>query len=266
MKVEGLAVIAVLVMSPLFGQPSTPPVASFDVASIRLADNSDGVPAAAAAGRRRSGGRLTWTTTQISLLTYAYHLPEWRIHGLKQNELFYTVNAVTDVTATEDQICLMLQKLLADRFKLATHRQTTEFQGYALMGAPKGAKLKSSETSTEAPPMPEYLKGKAPAPFEGRIFLSHEGRGTLAITGRGVSLSQLADTLSAKLGTFVLDKTGMIGRYYFGFTFKNDGPGESEAPTLFIALQEALGLKLQKQRGPVEVLVVDHMENLPTEN
>jgi len=266
MKVKSLVGIAVLATCPLFGQPSAAPAPSFDVASIRLADNSDGVPAAAASGRRRSGGRFTWTTTQISLLTYAYHLPEWRIQGKKQNELFYTVNAITSATATEDQICLMLQKLLADRFKLAAHRETTEFPGYALVRARRGPKIKSSESFTEPAPMPAYLKGKAAAAFEGRIFVSHEGRGTSAITGRGVSLSQLADTLSTSLGTFVLDRTGMTGRYYFGFTFKNDGPGESEAPTLFIALDEELGLKLEKKRGPVEVLVIDHMENLPTEN
>jgi uncharacterized protein (TIGR03435 family) len=137
--------------------------------------------------------------------------------------------------------------------------------------AKNGPKIKAATALKtalkEAPPMPEYLKGGTPADFEGQILVSKEGRGMAAVTGRGVSLSQLADTLSETLSTFVLDRTGITGKYYFGFKFlKDSAPSDAEGSTLFIALQEELGLRLKRQKGPVEVLVVDHMEKLPSEN
>ena len=95
-----------------------------------------------------------------------------------------------------------------------------------------------------------------------------EGKGTSALTGRGVSTAQLAETLSATLGTLVLDQTGMTGNYYFGFKFlsvQNNPSDEVEGSTIFSALQDELGLKLEKQKGPIEVLVIDHVER-PSEN
>jgi uncharacterized protein (TIGR03435 family) len=111
--------------------------------------------------------------------------------------------------------------------------------------------------------MPEYLKGKTSAAFEGRSFVSMEGKGTSALTGRGVSTSQLAETLSETLGAFVLDQTGMTGKYYFGFKFAqvNSPPGDDvKSASIFTALEDELGLKLEKQKGPVEILVVDRVE------
>jgi uncharacterized protein (TIGR03435 family) len=148
---------------------------------------------------------------------------------------------------------------------VVTHRETKELQGYALVVAKNGPKMKP--VAGEAPAMPEYLKGKTPAAFEGRIFVSMEGRGTSALTGRGVSMSQLADTISETLSAFVLDQTGMTGNYYFGFKFLEvNNPGEDvDASSIFSALQDELGLKLEKQKGPVEMLVVDHFER-PSDN
>jgi uncharacterized protein (TIGR03435 family) len=266
MRVQALVGIVVLASCRSFGQTAmTSP--SFEVVSVKAVDSSDKAFEAVLAGRRRSGGRITWTTTRTSLLLYAYHLPAWRIVGMEEDQSFYSINATTDPSATEDQVRLMLQRLLADRFKLVAHRITKELQGYALVVAKNGPKIKTATALKEAPPMPEYIKGGTSALFEGQILVSKEGRGTAAITGRGVSMSLLADTLSETLGTFVLDRTGMTGNYYFGFKFlKDSAPSDAEGPTLFIALQEELGLKLKRQKGPLEVLVVDHLEKLPGEN
>jgi uncharacterized protein (TIGR03435 family) len=111
--------------------------------------------------------------------------------------------------------------------------------------------------------MPEYLAGKPAEAIEGRILTSVEGRGTSALTGRGVSMTQLAEELSATLGTLVLDQTGTTGNYYFGFKFlsvRNSPAEDVQGSTIFTALREELGLRLEKQKGPVEVLVVDHFE------
>src|SRR5579863_3880592 len=90
---------------------------------------------------------------------------------------------------------------------------------------------------------------------------SMEGKGASTLTGRGVSTAQLAETLSATLGTVVLDQTGMTGNYYFGFKFlsvQNNPSDEVEGSTIFSALQDELGLRLEKQKASVEILVIDH--------
>ncbi len=94
---------------------------------------------------------------------YAYHLPAWRVSGTDKDHTFYAIEATMDASASEDQVRLMYRKLLVDRFKLATHRETKEAQGYALVAAKNGPKLKAAAGTGETPPMPEYLSGK-PAP------------------------------------------------------------------------------------------------------
>jgi uncharacterized protein (TIGR03435 family) len=172
-----------------------------------------------------------------------------------------------DSTATEDQIRQMLQTLLVERFKIVTHREIKELSGYALVVGKNGPKLSTKTAAGEAPPLPDYLGGKPSAAFEGRIFTSTEGPGTAAITGRGVSVAQLADELSEEMGVFVSDQTGLGGEYYFGFKFESiRGPiGPAQSLPVFSAVQDDLGLKLEKQKRPVEILVVDHVEK-PSEN
>jgi uncharacterized protein (TIGR03435 family) len=80
-------------------------------------------------------------------------------------------------SATEDQVRLMLQKLLQDRFKLSVHHETKELQGYRLLVAKSEPKIKAVPAQAEAPPLPDYLKGKPTAAFEDRIFVSAEGKG-----------------------------------------------------------------------------------------
>jgi uncharacterized protein (TIGR03435 family) len=263
MRIPTLMNIAALMACQSFAQTATNSP-SFEVASVRVIPSSKGVPDDFF-GRRRSGGRIAWTTNLNTLLTYAYHLPAWRIERMDKDQSFYALDATMDASATEDQVRMMFQKLLADRFKVVTHRETKELQGYALVVAKNGPKIKPA--AGEAPAMPEYQKGKPPAAFEGRIFVSMEGRGTSALTGRGVPISQLADTLSETLGAFVLDQTGMTGNYYFGFKFLAvNSPGDDlDAPSIFTALQDELGLKLDRQKGPVEMLVLDHIEK-PSDN
>jgi uncharacterized protein (TIGR03435 family) len=96
-----------------------------------------------------------------------------------------------------------------------------------------------------------------------------EGIGTSAITGRGVTLQRLSRLVEEQLKEFVIDETGMSGNYYFGFTFRNlDSPdgGAVESAPLPDALREALGLRLERRKGPVELLVVDRYDRRPAEN
>lgn len=247
-----------------FGQQAAPPK-TFEVASIRQGGSLTtftGEP-------RRTGGRLTWTTTLYFLTCYAYRLPVWRISGVKSEQSFYTIAATMDPGSTEDEVRAMLRQLLRERFNLSVHTETKELSGYALAAGPGGSKLRTTGPGGEAPPMPDYLRGKSPEAYEGRIFASIEGANTSAITGRGVSTSKLADAISEALGVFVEDRTGLTGNYYFGFRFRSEdsfAAGNVDVPTVFAAVQEELGLKLEKQRGPVEILVVDRIDKIPSEN
>ena len=162
----------------------------------------------------------------------------------------------------------MLQALLADRFKLTTHRETKNLPVYALVVATNGPKLQEAKPGT----YPEDGKGHA-----GRILM---GPGQL--TGQGLPMAVLVDFLSQWLGRTVLDQTGLKGNYDFTLKWTaepgqgtmvggpvNGNPGpEGGPPTqspLLTAIQEELGLKLESTKGPMEVLVIDHIEKA-TEN
>jgi uncharacterized protein (TIGR03435 family) len=144
----------------------------------------------------------------------------------------------------------MLRTLLEDRFKLAVHRESKEMAGYGLVVAKGGFKLKPVEAG-------------------GSGTDSHGGR-VRVLTAKKVSLAQVADFVARVLGEVVVEKTGIDGVYDFElrWTVDDQAPGvEAEtAPSLFTALQETLGLRLQRQKVPVEMIVVDHVERVPTEN
>ncbi len=171
----------------------------------------------------------------------------------------------------------MLQALLADRFHLTLHGQTKDLQVYELVVAEGGPKLKEASAGYMNP---NGINGpEGPHPQMGRMM---NGPGEL--TDQGASMAPLAEQLSWQLGRTVLDKTGLTGNYDFSLRWK---PGESDGgmtklvggqpaadstsssdssgPSLFTAIQEQLGLKLELQKAPMQVLVIDQVEK-PTEN
>lgn len=247
---------------------SLPPGPRFEVASVRVVTSSGGLPQGFAMNPRRAGERLTWTTRLFSLVRYAYDIPNWRITGIEPEQFFYRIEATMQAQASQEGVRSMMRQLLIDRFKLTTHTRVEQRPGYALV-IDNGQKLRRTAATGEVPPMPSYWKSNPPAGVEGSIVNSAEGSGIAAITGRGVPLARLAYTLSEELKEFVVDRTGMTGNYYFGFTFRRLDYPNADAPevaSLFEALRDELGLRLERQKGPVEFLVVDHAERLPTEN
>jgi uncharacterized protein (TIGR03435 family) len=155
----------------------------------------------------------------------------------------------------------MLQALLADRFKLTVHRETKELPVFALVIAKNGLKIHESKAGDT----PSARGGRGgPGSFQ------VQGRGG-PIVAEGVSLSTLVQFLSRQpLGRIVVDKTGLTGKYDFKLQWTPDDlaaatsedapPSDSPWPSLFTALQDQLGLKLEPQKGPVQTLVVDHAE------
>jgi len=203
-----------------------------------------------------------------NLLQYsAYGIPEPRILGGPKwlNSERFDIEAKTDSLAADrlrtlgrDQRRLqtqgMFQQLLADRFKLMTHFETRDLPVYALAVAKKGPILHAWKES--------------------------DGSGTSASTGQltatGVTVAEIASVLtqelSRELGRIVIDKTGIDGRYNITLKWtpetdatEGTAPPPDAGPSIFTAIQEQLGLKLESAKGPVQVLIIDHVE-MPSEN
>jgi uncharacterized protein (TIGR03435 family) len=161
---------------------------------------------------------------------------------------------------------LMLQALLADRFKLVTHREVKEQPVYALVIAKSGLKL------TESKPDDTHPDGAEEGHGNKRPNTIHMSRGHLA--AQTISMPDLEVILTQITGRTVLDKTGLKGNYDVTLNFApidgqptllNGVPQEETRPSIFTALQEQTGLKLESQKASVEVLVIDHVER-PSEN
>ena len=167
---------------------------------------------------------------------------------------------------TFEQRRTMFQSILADRFKLVVHHETRELPIYVLSVSKRGSKLKPS-----APDDPV-------APTHPRSMMITNGK----VTANDAQLSMLVTVLSRTLGRTIVDKTGLTGNYDFTLEFAPEEGGpqpgagaeaggappaspSDSAPSIFTALQEQLGLKLESTKGPVDVIVIDHIEK-PAEN
>jgi uncharacterized protein (TIGR03435 family) len=171
----------------------------------------------------------------------------------------------------------MLQALLEQRFKLMLHRETKEVPIYALTVAKSGAKLKRSQ---EGGCVPVDLNALPPPPAPGQPLPNFCGRPTPGMNGKnvtmeasGMTMQELAEGLLSRVTERkVIDRTGLTGMFDMHLEFTPDDTtplGAAAAPipsagsdrlSIFTALEEQLGLKLESQKGPVDVLVIDHIE------
>jgi uncharacterized protein (TIGR03435 family) len=147
---------------------------------------------------------------------------------------------------TFEQRRTMFQQILTDRFKLAAHHETRELPIYQLVVGKNGSKLKESSPDDPA------------AKPHGPNMMFGQGK----VTATDGSVSMFISALSRQLGRIIIDKTGLTGRYDFTleWTPENAAPSEQSAPDIFTAIQEQLGLKLEPAKGPVDVIVIDHIE------
>jgi bla regulator protein blaR1 len=226
------------------------------------------------------GFTATGATLQM-LLRGAYGVEDSEISGAPDwlNSQKYDIEAKADKSViaelnklSEDQRMLanqrMLQTLLADRFKLMLHPDTRELEFHTLAVAENGPKLHQSKPGD---PDPNEIKGP-----DGQVHraarLFRMGKGEL--TAQNVRMAEFVRLLSQQLGGTVVDKTGLTGSYDFTLQWKpaeggqqpEDTPqSDSSGPSIFTAIQEQLGLKLESQKGPVQTLIIDHVE-MPSEN
>jgi uncharacterized protein (TIGR03435 family) len=196
-----------------------------------------------------SGPRVTMSGYGLEgLVMDVYKVASWQISGgpvwLRTDPFEIVAKAPGDASPTPEQLRLMLQTLLEERFGLKVHRETKEGPVYALVVAKNGPKMKRS-TATDA------------------SFSAGGPHQVVKLTFQKRDMEFFVHQLpaNAPLGRSVLDKTGLTGDWDFELTFMPGAPPpDSNVPDLFTALQEQLGLKLESQRGLVEKLIIDHAE------
>jgi uncharacterized protein (TIGR03435 family) len=242
----------------------------FDVAAVRQ-NNSDHTARSHIYYSPKDGQFKAINVPLNMLLQFAFGLPEARIVGVPGwlNSLKFDVEAKADSSVDERMRTLssdegkllkrkMVQELLEDRFKLTDHMESRELPVYVLVPAKSGPKLQGSKAN-------------------GTTIDSWNSK--IDVRGGDNTLALLAEELSKRLGRVVIDKTGIQGRFDITLTWTPDegtapplnGSGgtsaaaDSSGPSIFTAIQEQLGLKLESQKGPVQVLVIDHIE-MPSEN
>jgi uncharacterized protein (TIGR03435 family) len=251
-------------INPPLPTDATPPL-QFDTVSVKpdKGGNVTGV-------RILSQGDGYSITANLKLfLSYAYGIREDLISGAPEwvEGAHYQIDAKvaeSDFAAfhklSTQQRNAMLKSVLVDRFKLKAHVETKELAVYDLVVAKRGPKLQEAkqDRTDGAPAVPHNSwMGTSPGRFN----------------GQAVRLSALIEVLSHELHRTIIDKTGLTGEYDFKLKYTPDegpppmlnGQPDTSEPSIFTALEEQLGLKLNPAKGPVDTLIVDHVEQ-PTEN
>ncbi len=182
--------------------------------------------------------------------------PAW-VHSLRDK---YSIEA-TAAGATERTVLMgsMLQSLLEDRFHLKTHRDTEEVPLFALTVAKGGLKLKPMKDGDCDPNAAPGTDPSVGTPKCGNLMMMG-GEGMTRWMFGGFDLSSLASQLSRTLGVHVVDKTGVKDKFVFRFEFRRDDAIDSDSASVYTALEEQLGLKLEKTKGPRGFIVIDAIE------
>jgi len=314
-------IAGLLVCSALAQRPDSSP--SFEAESIKPA-------APMQQGRMMigmSGGPGTPDSTHMNftnvsladLIQDAYDVKSYQVTGPNWLESArFDISAKLPAGVTEQQSRLMLQNLLAERFKLVLHHASKEASIYGLVVAKNGPKLKESvadaavpETDSAGPPDAPLRSGKMtldkdgmpkvpPGAGRGGGIMMMAPGGKMRMVANGVTIASFTETLSMQLDRPVIDMTGLTAKYDIQLDFAPDpaimqarmaamgvgpppgmgpegrGPGSGgpgggqqdagESATVFTALQEQLGLRLDARKGPVDLLMIDSALKTPTEN
>lgn len=238
------AVATVLVAAGLTAQ------ITFDVASVRENPQPD-----APSGLRRSpdGSVRAERMRARFLITIAYGLQPFQLVGAPAwaNDTYYDINAkpAPGSSTSREQMPDMLQALLVERFKLTFHREARLVDGFALVQIQRGAlgrDLKASALDCEKTPA---IRACAQGGMSGTAFKAS-----------GAPMWTLVQQLVAAVNGPVVDETGLSGTYDIDLRWSNDAAPADDLPSLFTAIQEQLGLRLERRRVSAEMFVVDRFE------
>ena len=231
---------------------------SFEVASVKVSHTPEpagrGMHGPPKSPVEYSPGTLSLRNATLSAaVQYAYNVKEYQVTGPAwiASERSDIVGKTAGAAAHPD-MRIMLQNLLAERFKLAFHRESKEMAVFVLVPAPGGIKMQESQGDGEP---------------------SFTGRGPTA-TAKYQTVSALVDMMIGPimmmLGRPIIDQTGLTKRYDISIDMSAMmGPGmqfDEMVTALPKLVQDQLGLKLEPKKAPVELLIIDHAEKIPTEN
>jgi uncharacterized protein (TIGR03435 family) len=222
---------------------------SFEVASVKPSPPAQGDTININLGNIRNG-ELTFGNASLSdILNFAYGLvgaaqldgPDW----IRSKEVRFDIIAKAPAKTRREEIQNMVKTLLNERFHLKFHPESRSFPHLVLSVAKGGSKMKEVE--------PDPVGGRGPALF-GHIVHPQ------------ISMVTLSMLLSRQMRTVILDRTGLKGVYSIDLKWTPEGSETDNGPTIYTALQEQLGLRLESRKDAVEVMVVDSADRVPVEN
>ncbi|MDR3700045.1 MAG: TIGR03435 family protein [Candidatus Sulfopaludibacter sp.] len=236
--------------------------AKFEVASVKPAG-----PSEQTGGPRRAGGPRSPDPTRFvcdrctlsDMLVSAFHILPDQISGpVWLDGDRFTINAKVPPGTTPEQLRLMQQNLLEERFNLKWHREAKQASVSELAIAKGGPKMKPSTGEPAGSQEPGA---------------SIEPNGRVSARYANLSMEEFAAILSRLVRQPVTNATGLTAKYDFTLSWAMEGmalpgsaPSSDSGPTIFAALQEQLGLKLEQKKGPVDRIVIDHIDKAPSEN
>lgn len=243
-----VAAATVVFSVALFGQ-------TFEVVSVKPSDGHQGID------MKTYPNRLLATSASLhQLIEAAYSMERWQVTGgpawLASDRFDIEARTAEDFSNDTDRVSafgrpaprkmmVMLQALLADRFGVKVHRETREDNVYALVVAKGGPKLKASTGDQHLP-----------------VIFAPPSR----LLGQGSTMAGLARALSLTMHGPVIDETGVGGTFDFTLTYAPQAADVDAGPSIFTALQEQMGLRLESRKSTMDVLVVDHLDRVPAEN
>jgi uncharacterized protein (TIGR03435 family) len=241
MKVSS-QIVFVLILGTSNGA-QTPAPQSFDVASIK--PNQTGGDSRRASAS--PGGLFTAANVSLKLLiARAFGVAEFQIErgpGWIDTETYdIAARADTPLEMSREELRPCLQALLAERFRLKFHRETKQASVYSLLVGKNGSRLREHSGAGSSG------------------ISASSGSGKASINGTKVTTARLAEYLSGQAGRPVIDYTGLKGEYDFRVEWATAEAKGSSGPSMFTALQEQLGLKLDATKGPIEMIVIDGAE------
>ena len=241
-----LAVLALLTAG--FAMAAPP---AFEVASVKAAEPGAPSPGDIPRNMDSSAGHFAMRNVPLRyLIEWAYDLKDYEIVGPDWIKADNRVDIVaTAPGASENDMRQMLQTLLLERFGMKAHRETKNLDIYALLPGKGPSKLKEAAAD--------------------EVTALGAGEGGTKFTKQPVS--RFTFLLTRRMDRPAIDMTGLKGLYDFtidlsGLGFNGNPPSDTSAPSIFTTVQQNLGLRLEAQKAPVEILVVDHVEKSPTAN
>lgn len=236
------AILVSVISAPVFSQSTAP---AFEVMSVKAVE--DGKTWAL----RKVDAQLYRSVSNVmQALTWAWKVRNYQVLGAPAwvGQERFEISATTGKPASDDEIRVMMQGLLADRFELKMHHETREMDVYALVEGKTGAKLVESPLGS---------------PAEGRGVNIVSG----AMIGRDATMAELVDVLTTNLDRPVIDKTNLTAHYDFDLTWDQPGTPMTGAsgwtpigPAIFTPIQ-SLGLRLEAQKASVEMLIIDSVSH-----